>query len=107
MAFAVADTHENFNAVSGTIGTSDTWINWVDGVKFLHEKYGTSCEEMETVAAAQICHSTGIPFLGVRVISNNVITGENFSYDAADICQNFVLLVTEDYVNKILRGSKS
>ena len=107
IAFAVANTHGNFNAVSGTIATSDRWINWVDGVKFLHEKYGTSCEEMETVAAAQICHNAGIPFLGVRVISNNVITGENFSYEAADTCQKFVLLVVENYINKILRGSKS
>lgn len=106
MAFAVANTHENFNVVSGTIGTSDSWLNCVDYINFLHEKYGTSCEEMETCAVAQICHTAGVPFVGIRVISNSALTGENFSVESATVAQNFVLLVVEDYVNKILRASK-
>ena len=106
MAFAVANAHENFNVVSGTIGTGDTWLNCVDYINFLHEKYGTSCEEMETCAVAQICHTAGIPFVGIRVISNSALTGEDFSVESATVAQNFVLLVVEDYVNKILRASK-
>ena len=106
MAFAVANTHENFNVVSGTIGTSDTWLNCVGYINFLHEKYGTSCEEMETCAVAQICHTAGVPFVGIRVISNSALTGEKFSVESATVAQNFVLLVAEDYINKILRASK-
>ena len=107
MAFAVANTHEGFNVVSGTIGTSDSWLNCVDYINFLHEKYGTSCEEMETNAVAQICHTASIPFVGIRVISNSALTGEDFSVESATVAQDFVLLVVEDYVNKILRASKS
>ncbi|MBR1807103.1 MAG: 5'-methylthioadenosine/S-adenosylhomocysteine nucleosidase [Selenomonadaceae bacterium] len=107
MAFAVANTHGNFNVVSGTIGTSGSWNNNVDYINFLREKYGTSCEDMETNAVAQICHTAGIPFLGIRVISNSAVTGEKFSVESATVAQNFVLLVVEDYVNKILRASKS
>ena len=106
MAFAVANAHENFSVVSGTIGTSDTWLNCVDYINFLHEKYGTSCEEMETNAVAQICYTAGIPFVGIRVISNSALTGEDFSVESATVAQNFVLLVAEDYINKILRASK-
>ena len=62
---------------------------------------------METCAVAQICHTAGIPFVGIRVISNNALTGEDFSVESATVAQNFVLLVVEDYVNKILRASKS
>ena len=106
MAFAVANEHENFNVVSGTIGTSDAWLNCVDYIKFLHDKYGTSCEEMETNAVAQVCHTAGIPFVGIRVISNSALTGENFSVESATVAQDFVLLVVENYINKILRASK-
>ena len=103
IAFAVANKHENFNVISGTIGTSDTWLNCVDYINFLHEKYGSSCEEMETNAAAQICHTAGIPFIGIRVISNSALTGENFDVSSAKVAQNFVLLVVEDYIHKILK----
>ncbi|MBR3746980.1 MAG: 5'-methylthioadenosine/S-adenosylhomocysteine nucleosidase, partial [Selenomonadaceae bacterium] len=51
IAFAVAGVHEEFDAISGTIATADTWLDSVDYINFLHEKYGSSCEEMETVAA--------------------------------------------------------
>ena len=107
MAFAVANTHENFNVISGTIGTGDTWLNCVDYINFLHEKYGTTCEEMETNAVAQICHTAGIPFVGIRVISNSSLTGEDFSVESATVAQKFVWFVAEDYINKILRASKS
>ncbi len=103
IAFAVANAHENFKVVSGTIATADTWLNSVDYINFLHEKYGSSCEEMETVAAAQICQNAGVPFIGIRVISNNVITGENFDVSSAKVAQDFVLLVVENYIRDVLK----
>ena len=103
IAFKVANTHEEFNAVSGVIGTGDSWLECIDYVNFLHETYGSSCEEMETVSAAQICQNASIPFIGIRVISNNTELRATFDENAAKIGQDFVLLVAENYISSILK----
>ena len=103
IAFKVANAHKEFNVVSGVIGTSNTWQECVDYINFLHEKYGSSCEEMETNIAAQICQNAGVPFIGIRVLSNNVTNSREYVAESAKICQEFVLLVVEDYISDILK----
>lgn len=102
VAFVVANKHENFNAVSGTIGSADWWMCWVDYMDMLNERYGMLCEEMETVAAAQICRNAGVPFIGIRVLSDNITIGQEYDPAIAATCQNFVLLVTERYIRTVL-----
>ena len=102
MAFAVANAHKEFNVVSGVIGTGNAWLECVDYINFLHEKYGSSCEEMETNAAASVCQSADIPFIGIRVLSDNVTNSREYIPETAKICQKFVLLVAENYIDKIL-----
>ena len=104
MAFAAANSHGGFNVVSGKIATSDIWLNDINQINFLHEKYGSSCEEMETNAAAQICHTANVPFLGIRVISNNITVSDEYSVESATTVQNFVLLVAEHYIRNILKA---
>ena len=103
IAFKVANAHEDFNAVSGVIGTGDAWLECVDYVNFLHETYGSSCEEMETTAAASICQSAGVPFIGIRVLSDNVTNSREYVPETATICQDFVLLVVEEYIRDVLK----
>lgn len=99
----VADSHREFNCTVGTIGTADTWLNGIDYINFLHEKYGEICEEMENNSVAQICQNADIPFVGIRVISNNITNGAEFDPNSAVTCQNFVLLVVEKYIDTILK----
>lgn len=101
IAESVADSHSEFTTLKGTISSADSWIELVDYMKFLNEKYGSLCEEMETNAAASICKSAGVPFIGIRAISNNITNDETFSVDTAATCQNFVLLVAEKYIQGI------
>jgi len=103
VAKKVADTHEEFTAMVGTLGTANTWVANVDHVKFLHETYDTACEDMETNAAANICHNSGVPFIGIRVISDNITTGEKFVRSSAYTAEKFVLLVMEQYINDVLK----
>lgn len=98
---AVADTHNEFTTVKGTISSADSWIELVDYMKFLNKKYGSLCEEMENNAAASICKSNDVPFIGIRVISDNALTGEKFTRSTAHTCQNFVLLVAEKFINTL------
>ena len=103
IAFSVANKHKDFNVVSGILSTSDVWLENLDYIKFLHETYGSSCEEMETASAAQICHTAGIPFIGIRVISNNVTINREYDPKSADVAQDFVLLVVESYIRDVLK----
>lgn len=101
-ALKVADEHDEFNAVTGVIGTGDSWIQCIDHINFLHEKYGSSCEEMETNAVAQICQNADIPFIGIRVISDNITVNNDYVPETGIICQKFVLLVVENYIHDFL-----
>ena len=55
----------------GLIGSTDVWTSDPDEVAALHALYGAKCEDMESAYVAQVCALHGVPFLAVRVISNN------------------------------------
>ena len=103
IAFAAANNYNGANVVSGVIGTGNTWLECVDYINFLHEKYGSSCEEMETNCAAQICQNAGVPFIGIRVLSDNVTNSREYVPESAKVAQNFVLLVVENYIRDVLK----
>ncbi len=103
MAFAAANNYRGANVVSGVIATGNAWLQGLDHINFLHEKYGSSCEEMETSAAAQICHTAGVPFIGIRVLSDNITTSHDYNPHVAKSCQEFVLLVAQHYIRNILQ----
>lgn len=103
VAKKVAASHKEFNVASGTISTANAWLNNIDYINFLHETYGSSCEEMETNVAAQICYTAGVPFIGIRVLSDNIIHNSDYVPESATTCQKFVLLVVEDYIRDVLK----
>lgn len=103
IACKVANAHKDFNVVTGVIGTGNAWLCNIDYINFLHEKYGSSCEEMETNAAAQICQNAGVPFIGIRVLSDNITNSHEYIPETATITQDFVLLVVEDYIRDVLK----
>ncbi|MBR4151459.1 MAG: 5'-methylthioadenosine/S-adenosylhomocysteine nucleosidase [Selenomonadaceae bacterium] len=99
----VADANKNFNVVTGVIGTGNTWLQNIDYINFLHETYGSSCEEMETNAVAQICQNADVPFIGIRVLSDNITKSHDYVPETGKICQDFVLLVVEEYIRDLLK----
>lgn len=98
-----ASTDAEFTSVTGTIASADWWMSWVDYVNFLRERYGITASEMETVSVAQICHNENIPFIGIRVISDNDINDEDYRFDVSDRSQKFALLLAERYIIDVLR----
>ncbi|MEA4971803.1 5'-methylthioadenosine/S-adenosylhomocysteine nucleosidase [bioreactor metagenome] len=102
----VADTYKNGDVVKGTIGTSDEWNNQYDRMVFLNKFFGSSCEEMESNSVASICETYDVPYLAIRVISNTAVnpapTEENSFYKAAQYCQQYVLTVADNYINKYI-----
>jgi adenosylhomocysteine nucleosidase len=97
-ARAVSDRYGKGRVVEGVIGSSDTWNSELDRIRRFHEEFGTTVEEMETAAAAQVAESFRIPFLGVRVLSNNITNDGAYDARTADACQEYVLEVVKRYV---------
>ncbi|WP_281975386.1 5'-methylthioadenosine/S-adenosylhomocysteine nucleosidase [Halobacillus litoralis] len=100
-ANAVKDTHEKGKVVEGTIGSADVWNNEVDRIQWFHEKYGTSVEEMEGAAAAQIAKAYETPYLGIRILSNNKVNGGEYNPNTAEANQDYVYEVVKEYISTI------
>lgn len=103
IAEKISADHKEFNVAIGTIGTANAWLNSIDYINFLNKTYGSSCEEMETNAAAQICQNAGVPFIGIRVLSDNILLSDKYEPETAQVAQNFVLLVVESYIRDVLK----
>ena len=67
-------------AMSGVIGSADEAV-----------------EDMESAAAAQLCYSYGIPFLGIRILSNSIVNGEEFDESVGVDGQKFIIDYVETY----------
>lgn len=76
-ALSVADQYEYGEVVEGKIGSADWWNREIDRIHWFHEDFGTSAEEMEAFAVAQVAHLQDVPFLSLRTISNSEVTDDN------------------------------
>ncbi|MCP3029870.1 5'-methylthioadenosine/S-adenosylhomocysteine nucleosidase [Halobacillus sp. A1] len=95
----VKDTHEEGKVVEGTIGSADLWNNEVDRIQWFHEKYETSVEEMEGAAGAQIADAYEVPYLGIRILSNNKVNDGEYDPDTAEANQEYVYEVVKEYIS--------
>jgi adenosylhomocysteine nucleosidase len=86
--------------VDGVIGSSEIWNSEIDRIQRFHDEFGTSAEEMETASAAQIAGEFQIPFLGIRVLSNNVTNGGTYDTKVGEACQDFVSDVVKAYISQ-------
>jgi len=93
---ALNTAYTNGKLVEGVIGSADQWNRELDRINYLHETFDTSVEEMETVAVAQMAEVYNIPFVGIRVLSNTDVHGEEFNPKSAVYCQEFVMDVVKN-----------
>jgi hypothetical protein len=75
-ARAVRGQYRKGQIVEGVIASSEVWNSELDRIQSLHARFGTTAEEMEAASSAQIAGLFEIPFLGIRVVSNNITNGE-------------------------------
>ncbi|HYM25293.1 MAG TPA: 5'-methylthioadenosine/S-adenosylhomocysteine nucleosidase [Vicinamibacterales bacterium] len=89
--------------VDGVIGSSNIWNDELDLIARYHADFGTSVEEMETASAAQISGLYGVPFLGIRVVSDNATNGGAYDGKTGEACEDFVFDVVRAYVTSLRR----
>jgi adenosylhomocysteine nucleosidase len=96
-ALSAAPSYTKGRVIEGVIGSSEVWNSELDRIEWFHRQFGTSVEEMETASAALIAGRTGTPFLGIRIVSNNITNGGVYDAKTADACQDFVYEVVQAY----------
>ena len=89
--------------VEGVIGSSEIWNSEIDRIARFHDQFGTIAEEMETASAAQIAGLFQIPFLGIRVISNNIMNDGKYDGGTGEACQDYVYDVVKGYIATLKR----
>jgi len=85
------------------IGSADVWNSEIDRIDRFREQYGTTVEEMETASAAQIAALFEVPFLGIRVLSNNITNDGKYDARTGDACQGYVSDVIKAYIGQRLK----
>ena len=90
--------YKESQVVSGIIGSGDIWNNEKDKIKYLNEKYETLSEDMESISVYKLANNYRIPAIGVRVISNNLLTGEKFDETTTLKLQKFTYNFLEDII---------
>ena len=93
-------TYQRGRVVDGVIASSEVWNSEIDRIEHFHEAFGTTAEEMETASAAQIAGLFQIPFLGIRVVSNNITNGGTYDGKTGEACQDFVYDVVKRYIGE-------
>ena len=89
--------------VDGVIASSNVWNSELDRIQDLHDRFGTTAEEMEAAAVAQIAAQFQIPVLAIRVVSNNITNGEAYDPTVGEACQDFVRDVVKAYIPVALK----
>jgi adenosylhomocysteine nucleosidase len=100
-ARSVAQAYKRGRVVEGVIGSSDSWNSELDLIASYRSRFGTSVEEMETAPAAQVAGLMKVPFLGIRVVSNNITNGDRYDARAAEVCQDYVYEVVRAYLRTL------
>jgi adenosylhomocysteine nucleosidase len=95
--------YQKGRVVEGVIGSAEVWNSEIDRIERFHDLFGTIAEEMETASAAQIAGLFEIPFLGIRVLSNNITNGGRYDARTGEACQEYVYDVVKAYVGVMLK----
>jgi adenosylhomocysteine nucleosidase len=74
------------------------WNCELDRIGHFRDRYNTLVEEMETASAAQIAEAFGIPYLAIRVVSNNITNGVPYDERTGEACQDFAYGVIQSYI---------
>ena len=81
-----------FYTYFGVVGSGDVWNKDTLKIKELNKKYGTLCEEMESIGVYEIAHKYNVPVITIRIISNNEITGEEYDRRVGEGVQSDLMM---------------
>lgn len=83
--------YEHGRVLTGVVGSAHQWNREIDRLEWLRQTYGTDTEDMESAYAAAVAYAFRIPFLSIRVVSDNEFHSPEFIRETGAECAAFVL----------------
>ncbi len=90
----------------GRLGSGDLFSREADRIQWLHAKLGALCEDMESAAVYKACHACQIPVIGIRIISNNELTGNHDDPEQTDPIHKKLQKYILAYLKKLIERKK-
>lgn len=84
----------------GNMGSGDVWNAEKDRLIWLSENYQILCEDMETIGAYQIGEKFNIPTIGIRILSDNLLLGEDYDKSVGKQGQQFVYNLIKEWIKR-------
>ena len=88
------------NIYYGKIGSGDAWNREIDRIIYLNKKYNILCEDMESIATYTIASQNDIPAISIKMISDNILTGEDYDRNISTKLQELILKYLEKLIEK-------
>ncbi len=88
--YAQNRSYNRGKVAKGRIASGDQWNAYPEKIEELARKTGALCEEMECAAVGEIARRYAIPYLPVRIISNNNRLQEAFDGETAIALQEWL-----------------
>lgn len=101
IALSQKDRYEHGNIYTGVVGSADIWNREKDKLKYLAEKHNVSCEDMELVAVYTIAQNYNIPAIGIKIMSDNELLGEEYEPAVGQYVQEYTYEVLKELVDRI------
>ena len=101
IALSVKDKYENGNVYTGIVGSADIWNREKDKLKYLSDVHGVSCEDMELVSIYTVASNYNIPALGIKIMSDNELIGEEYEPAVGLYCQEYTYEVLKKLADNI------
>ncbi len=60
------------------------WNKEKDRVLYFSRNYSATCEEMEIYSIYQICDQEKIPCIGIKIFSDNIMSGQEFDTSVSE-----------------------
>lgn len=103
IALSQKDKYEHGNVYTGVVGSADVWNREKDKLKYLAEKHKVSCEDMELIAIYTIAKNYNIPAIGIKIMSDNELLGEEYEPAVGQFVQEYTYEVLKELVDNIER----
>lgn len=82
--------YDHGRVLTGVVGSAHQWNREIDRLEWLRATYQTDTEDMESAYAAAIAYAFQIPFLSVRIVSDNEFHSPDFAVETGQECATFV-----------------
>ena len=91
---------QNISYKIGRIGSGDVWNAEKDRLLWLCQNYNVLCEDMETIGTYQIGQNFNIPTIGIRILSDNLLLGEDYDKSVGKEGQKFVYTFIKELIKR-------